>query len=389
MNYLFEKDAYCRQFKTKVLACEKGENSHYFVQLEDTVFYPEGGGQPWDTGFLNGIPVVAVRKKEGIVWHECTDSLVIGTEVSGEIDWSRRFDLMQQHSGEHIFSGIAHGLYGCENVGFHIGQEFVTVDFNCELTMEQVIEIQCRANQYIVENHAVEIEYPSEGALKTLDYRSKKELSGAVRIVRFPKADTCACCGLHVEKSGELRLLSVISCQKFRQGVRIELLCGERALGYLEKMRQENSKISQLLSAKPEDTSVSVESLLTEKRKLERRLVELETKEVERLVSEQKEKENPVLFVEGLSISAFRILAVDLAKQCRGLILCFLSDKEGFRYAVSSEEVDVRPIVKELNETFSGRGGGKANLAQGSLTATRLELEDFCEKTINKNPQPR
>ena len=143
--------------------------------------------------------------------------------MEGAIDWARRFDFMQQHSGEHIVSGILCGIFHCDNVGFHIGHDLVTIDFNAGLTAEDVLDIERRANQYIWEDHALSVAYPSPEELEKLDYRSKKALAGQVRIVSWPGADCCACCGTHVLRSGQVGLVKLLSCQKFREGVRIAL----------------------------------------------------------------------------------------------------------------------------------------------------------------------
>lgn len=384
MRYRYEEDAFCREFTSTVVSCEETEDG-YEVVLTDTAFYPEGGGQPWDLGTLHDVAVLQVKKKEGKVIHLVETAIPMGTEVVGKIDWSRRFDLMQQHSGEHIVSGLAHALYGCQNVGFHMGKECITIDFDVELTWEQVLELEERANSYIWEDHAVEISYPDQAGLESMDYRSKLELSGDVRIVTFPQGgDCCACCGTHVARSGQVGLVKLLSLQKFREGVRIELLCGGRALAYLSQNRQENLAVSKLLSSKPLDTSKAVERLLAEKEKLEGRLVALEKKRVAALVLEHTGGENQSLFFQDLSMDGLRVLTTELAKVSKGITSCFLEEGDGFRYALGTADGDVRPLVKELNEAFSGRGGGKANLAQGSLMGTKSDIEAFLtEKSLS------
>ncbi len=390
---LFDREPYCREFTGKVLSCTQvdretsgkkgGSPPEYQVVLDQTAFYPEGGGQPWDTGELGGASVVAVRKKEGQIVHYCTQSLEIGAEVPGNINWPRRFDLMQQHSGEHMFSGIAHRLYGCDNVGFHLGEESVTIDLNRELSGEQVARILAETNQYITENHPIQVSYPTADQLKTLDYRSKKELSGEVRIVSFPGADTCACCGIHVALSGEVRLAHVIAQQKFRDGVRIEQLFGGRALEYFAKMEQQNREISRLLSAKMGETATAVGRLLSERDSLKERVKDLEQQQIQGLVSAFSGKSSAILVVEGLSGDGLRQLAVALSEEVTGLSLCLVPDGEGgVRYALASQQQDVREMGKALNQEFSGRGGGKPNLVQGSLTGRAQDVEDFVKSII-------
>lgn len=382
---LYEVDSFCREFSSQVLSCEassRKDGTFYEIVLEDTAFYPEGGGQPFDVGYLNAVEIVAVHEKDGKVLHLACEPIAVGTEVQGRIDWQRRFQLMQAHSGEHILSGFAHSLYGCENVGFHMGKDFVTIDFDVLLTWEQAEEIERKANEYIWENHAIEVSYPTPEQLQSLAYRSKKELSGDVRVVRFPHADCCACCGTHVESSGQVGLVKLFSCSKFRQGVRIELLCGERALQYLSELQQENQKVSALLSAKAKETSVAVASLLQERDGLRNRVQQLEKLQVAQLL--QQHQGEMLVFVEDISLDALRVLSTDLGKALseQGICACFLKDGEGYRYSLSSVTGDVRPVAKALNEAFSGRGGGKPTLAQGSVRGTPKDLRDFVGKLL-------
>ena len=229
---LFYADPFLTEFDARVLACE-AEKGGYAVVLDRTAFYPEGGGQPYDTGVLGGAEVLDVHEKAGVITHKCASPLPVGETVHGRLDWARRFDHMQQHSGEHICSGLICARYGCDNVGFHMGAESVTIDFNADIPWEELLEIEAAANRYIYEDHAIDIQLHRGAELDAIDYRSKKPLEGDVRIVTFPGADCCACCGTHVMRSGQVGIVKFLSVQKFREGVRIELLCGGRAYRYL------------------------------------------------------------------------------------------------------------------------------------------------------------
>ena len=231
---LYYADPYQTTFTARVLGCEAGKGG-YLVTLDRTAFYPEGGGQPADHGTLGGAAVTDVHEKDGVITHTCDHPLTVGDTVEGAIDWDRRFDHMQQHSGEHILSGLICAAHHCDNVGFHLGADTVTIDFNAALTEKDVQELERAANRYIWQDHPIAISFPSPAELEALDYRSKKELTGQVRIVSFPGADCCACCGTHVASSGQVGLLKILSCQKFRQGVRLEILSGRRALHYLSQ----------------------------------------------------------------------------------------------------------------------------------------------------------
>ena len=210
---LYDQDPFLKEFTAQILSCEVIIDA-WRVTLDRTAFYPEGGGQPADHGILGGAKVLDVREQDGVIFHICDKPVEIGETVTGSIDWDRRFDHMQQHSGEHIISGILCRLYHCDNVGFHLGAETVTIDYNADLTWEQVLKAERLANEAVWADRAVRIAFPSPAELAELDYRSKKELTGQVRIVEFPEADRCACCGTHVARAGQVGLVKVLSCQK-------------------------------------------------------------------------------------------------------------------------------------------------------------------------------
>ena len=260
---LYYEDAFLREFDATVLSCQQGKNG-WTVVLDGTAFYPEGGGQPADHGILGGVNVLDVHEKDGVITHTCDGPLTVGQTVHGAIDWARRFDHMQQHSGEHIVSGMLCSTFHCDNVGFHLGADTVIIDYNADITWEDVLAIEDRANRYIWADHPLQITWPSAEELKELPYRSKKELSGDVRIVAFPEADMCACCGTHVQRSGQVGLVKFLSCQKFRGGVRLELVCGKRAADYLSACWEQSLHIGQALSVKPVAASAAVERLQKE-----------------------------------------------------------------------------------------------------------------------------
>ena len=255
---LYYTDPFLTTFTAKVLSCEAGKGG-YLVTLDRTAFYPEGGGQPADHGTLGGIAVTDVHEKDGVVIHTVEKAVEIGENVTGSIDWARRFDHMQQHSGEHICSGLICERFHCDNVGFHMGADVVTIDFNADISWDELMEIEQLANLYIYEDHPIDIQFYRGAELDKVEYRSKKPLEGDVRIVSFPGADCCACCGTHVRRAGEVGIIKVLSCQKFREGVRLEILCGSRAYRYLSQVYDQDRAVAQLLSVKPQDTLAAAE----------------------------------------------------------------------------------------------------------------------------------
>ena len=374
---LYEQDAFLTTFEARVLSCVKGKKG-FDVVLDRTAFYPEGGGQPYDTGKLGDAAVLEVHNRDGAIVHTCDRPLEEGANLTGAIDWDRRFDLMQQHSGEHIVSGLAHALWGCENVGFHLGAEVVTIDLSLPLTEDQCARLETEANRCLWLDRPVEITYPSSEELARIDYRSKKELTGQVRIVTFPGADCCACCGTHVRSAGQVGLVKLLTAQKFREGVRIELVCGGRALRYLNRILEQNSQISHMLSAKPFETAGAASRLLAENEALRSRLISLEDRRFADLAGQYAGQGNAVLFEDGLSPDALRRLCDAVLRTCGGRCACFSGgDAQGYKYAVGQPGGDLRAFVKELNQVLNGRGGGKPDFVQGSVQASQGEIEAF------------
>ncbi|MCD7765185.1 MAG: alanyl-tRNA editing protein, partial [Lachnospiraceae bacterium] len=417
---LFYKDAYVQEFTATVLDCCEGKKG-FEVILSATAFYPEGGGQPYDTGILRvtesgdaetaqgateridlnsaeTVRVLEVHEKNGELIHYTDAALPAGAQVFGKIDWERRFDLMQQHSGEHIVSGLVHAAYGYDNVGFHMGSDVITIDFNGSLDEAALQEIEAKANEVICQNQETNIFYPSAEELKTLPYRSKKELTGEVRIVEFPKkndyplrengifgeklseeskpaenksfgkesqpenaaaslpyADLCACCGLHVARAGEIGMIKLLSVVKFRDGVRIEMISGRRVLSYLNMVNAQNHQISVLLSAKPDRTAEAVKRSLDENFRLKGRVLALEEKmfaqEAERLAGAG----DVLLFEKDMEADSVRKLAVAVMETCGGRCAVFSDNGDGtYKYALGEKDGDLRALVKEMNQALEG-----------------------------------
>lgn len=373
---LFYQDGFLTQFQGTVLECTE-EKDGWAVVLDRTAFYPEGGGQPADHGTLDGRVVHDVRENCGKVLHFCDGPVEVGKTVVGRIDWDRRFDFMQQHSGEHIVSGILCGKFGCDNVGFHIGHELVTIDFNAALSTDDVIFVENLANRYIWEDRPIQISFPSPAGLEALEYRSKKALTGQVRIVSWPEADCCACCGTHVRSSGQVGMVKLISCQKFRDGVRIEMAAGGRALRWVNAVAGQNTKISQLLSAKPGETAAAVERMQKEVFLLKGRVAGLEEKDFARK-AEELAGTGDVLLVEGpMSGESLRKLCGLVKERCGGRCAVFAGEDGRFQYAVALDGGDLRGFVKALNGALNGRGGGKPEFVQGSVQAGEAEIRGF------------
>lgn len=380
---LYYGNQYQTEGKATVLACRPVEAKQnaaacWEVVLDRTVFYPTGGGQPCDLGTLNGVPVTDVSERGEEIVHRVTAPLSVGSEAVMAVDWDRRFDLMQQHSGEHLISGVIHSRFGYENVGFHMGADFVTIDFSGMLTPEELSAVEAEANEWVWKNVPIEIAYPDAEALKTIPYRSKKELTGQVRIVTIPGADICACCGTHVSNTGEIGLIKIFSCVKFHDGVRLELLCGRRALAYLSEIAEQNRRVSGLLSAKPLETAAAVQRLLDAEAAQKQRAAGLEEAVFAQKAQALMGKGNVLLFEPAMSPDSLRRLTDLVMSACGGRAAIFAgSDAEGYKYAVGEQNGDLRQLVKDLNAQLHGRGGGKPFFVQGSVQTGRAEIEAF------------
>jgi len=376
---LFYQDPFLSEFTAVVQSCEETKGGWHVV-LNRTAFYPEGGGQAADHGTLGGAAVSDTREKEERILHLCDAPLPVGETVTGKVDFARRFDLMQQHSGEHIVSGIICSLFHCDNVGFHVGHDLVTIDFNTELTADDLRKVESVANRYIWEDHPISITFPSPEELAALDYRSKKELTGQVRIVAWPGADCCACCGTHVARSGQVGLVKLLSVQKFREGVRIEMVSGQRALHHYTTMWEQNTAVSQLLSAKPAETAAAVERLQREVYGLQGRVMALENSDFGRKARELA-GQGDVLLVEGdMSSESVRKLCAAVQETCGGRCAVFSGGEGGYKYAIGQPEGDLRPLVKALNAALNGRGGGKPGFVQGSVQADEAAIRAFFQE---------
>ena len=373
---LYYENAYTQDFTAVVQSCEAVKNG-FAVTLDRTAFYPEGGGQPADHGTLGEARVLDVHEKNGVVTHLCDRALSVGAEVNGRIDWARRFDHMQQHSGEHIISGLLCSTFHCDNVGFHMGADVVTIDYNAPITWEQALEVERRANAYIWADHPIRIWYPSAEELAALPYRSKKELTGAVRITEFPGADRCACCGTHVTSSAQVGLLKLLSCQKFRDGVRLELLCGQRALDCLAAGWEQARQIGQALSVKPQSAFAAVSRLQEELLSLREKAARLEEADFAHVAAQYRGAGSVLHIAEPLDGDGARRLCDAIAKAAGGRCAVFAGQDGDYRYAVIESGGDLRQFIKDMNTALHGRGGGRDGFAQGSAACTAEEVRAF------------
>jgi len=374
---LYYEDCHLAAFSARVVSCEQSEKG-WQVVLEATAFYPEGGGQACDLGTLGGVRVLDVREKGETVLHLCDGPLPVGETVEGAIDYERRFDLMQQHSGEHIVSGIVHEWFGYHNVGFHMGADLVTIDFDGPIPAADLARIELEANRAVWANRALHIWYPSEEELPTVGYRSKRALPWPVRVVEVPGYDKCACCGTHVAMTGEIGIIKLFSCVKFHEGVRIEMACGGRALRYLTAAYEQNRQVSQAFSAKILETGEAARRMNEQLAAEKFRAAGLQ-KQVFASVAEGCRDTGSILrFENDLAPAQVRELCDAIGQVCGGMAAVFSgSDEAGYSYCLMERGGDLRSFNKAMTAALNGRGGGKPEYQQGSVKADRAVIEAF------------
>ena len=401
---LFYENSYMKEFEATVFECIP-VGKFWNIVLDKTAFFPEGGGQYADTGFLNDAKVLDVQEKSDIIFHKLNQPLEPGTCVSGKINWEERFMKMQQHTGEHIVSGLVHAHFGYNNVGFHLGSEDCTMDFNGEITKEELLKIEYLANEAVVKNLEVQVTYPAKEELQNLEYRSKIEIEGQVRIVTIPGYDVCACCAPHVSRTGEIGLIKLTNVVRYKGGVRVTMLCGFRALDDYNKKLTSARDISAQLCAKEDEIAEAVEHLRQECAQVKQKNHFLQ-EEILKRKAMSAEAENGIvcLFEQNLEGDAPRFLMNQvLHTEC---MLCAVFTCQGekkqteavltesseqnvckqnsYRYVIGSKSLNLRDFVKELNAAFEGRGGGKPEMVQGSLKGNEEELRAWIQMKVRK-----
>lgn len=394
-NCLYDKFPYETEFDANVLAVKALEDEErYEVVLDQTLFFPEQGGQTPDQGWLylgHGLrpetkcQVLDVQIHDGVIVHVIDQKLKPGDKVHGQIDWDDRFSNMQQHTGEHIFSGIVHNTYGFENVGFHLSDSVVTMDFDGLLSLEDVTAIETRVNQVIADDLVLEITFPTPQMLETMEYRSKKELEGQVRIVTIPGVDICACCAPHVRRTGEVGGLKVMHVQNYKGGVRISILCGFRALDAFRQKAKTVDEMMGLLSSSEEELGSHIKRLQTERQNLAYALRQAQEKILMQEVKDlDTDAEDVVLFADACDSKAIRNIVNDMVKVHAGYCAIFAgSDEKGYQFIVGSRTKDCRQEAAYLRETFDAKCGGGAQMVQGSVRAEKALLaEDWMQAVL-------
>ncbi len=376
---LFDLDAYMRTFEANVLSCEDTEDGKYAVVLDATCFFPNEGGQSSDRGKIDEISVSHVYEKLGVIYHVTDKPIPVSSRVRGEIDFDERFVKMQNHTGEHIISGIVNKLYGYENVGFHLGDGDMTVDFNGELTRAQLDEIEFLANRTVVECREVRAYYPSGEELASLEYRSKLSLSEGVRIVDISGVDKCACCAPHVKNTGEIGIIKILDFVRYKGGVRLHALCGYYALEDYGARYREAYAISTALSVKQNEIFSATERLCETIEQYKAKTLSLKRElSAYKLAALEDSDGNICIFEDEVDMGAMREFANSAVKKCGGMLGIFAgNDADGYKYIIASQKIDLKTKQSEISAAISSRGGGSSQMLQGSAAATKEQIEKY------------
>ena len=377
---LYYADSHLARFPAVVTAMAERDGRRA-VALSATAFFPTGGGQACDTGRIGNTTVVQAEEIDGTVWHffEGEPSFSVGDTVTGEIDFPQRFARMQAHSGEHIVSGVAHNLFGAENVGFHMDGLLMTVDFDRPLSGEQIALIEEKANEVVWQNRPVHAEICSPEKLAGLDFRSKKEFDGDVRIVTIDGVDRCACCAPHVAFTGEIGLIKILSCVSHRGGVRLTLICGGEAYRDYAEKYDHTLKIAASLAAKHSETDRAVEALIAQNKELKNAVFAQKKRLCAYIVSRTPAAEgNAVVFAEDCDMDELCEISLGMLERCGGVsVACSGSDETGYSYAITCRGVVMNRYAKAVNGALNGRGGGRDEMIRGSFRAKRAEIEAY------------
>lgn len=377
---LYYEDPYLTSFSATVIECIPASDG-YWIALDSTAFYPEGGGQSWDTGTLDQAKVLQVQEKEETVYHLCDRPLKVGAAVLGNVFMPPRFDQMQQHTAEHILSGLIFDAFGYQNSGFHMGADVMEVDFDGIVPQEALPELEAKANRAIWENLPVSCTVPSPEDLPKITYRTKRELPWPVRIVQIPGYDSCACCGLHVANTGEIGFIKILSCVKFRGGVRMEVVSGQRAYRYMCAIWEQNRMVSQCLSAHMTQTGEAAMALKDALAAEKFRATGLQEQLFHEIAKRYQAAENVLHFAKDLPPAALRSLADAIAAQCTGIAAVLSQSGDTYSYALVSSTREVASLGKELAKALPCRGGGKPYAQQGTIQASREEIAAFFAST--------
>ena len=368
---LYDKDAYQTIFEAQVITCTKREND-YDIVLDQTLFFPEEGGQTCDHGTLNDVEVIDVQIINQEI-HHYTNAPLSGS-VKGKIDFNYRYNNMQNHSGEHVLSGLVKSMFGFDNSGFHLSLNEITTDYSGFLNTKQLEKLEKRANEVILENHPIHCFYPEDTSL--YNYRSKKEINEALRLVEIEGIDCCACCAPHVRSTSEIGLIKILKAIKHKQGVRIWFICGYRAYQDYHQKHLQAMHISQKLSLPSDDLTHGIDRLINENNDLKQEISKLKKQSIDLQIQSLSVQDFHLVFVEELDRSLQLYYCNQLLDLAHRFSAVFVGKENNYRFYITSHE-DARLLLENLKEHFEVKGGGKKDMVQGQIQGSKEDVEEL------------
>lgn len=370
---LYDSDAYIKEFRANVLSCEKFK-SGYRTVLDKTAFFPESGGQYGDRGFIDDIKITDTQTENGIIYHYSGEPVEIKTDITARIDFDRRFSFMQNHSGEHIVSGLFQSEFGYENIGFHLSEDYVTIDINFSLNYEKIKYIETLANNAVYKNLNVKVFFPTKDEAEHINYRSKKDITSDLRLVEIQGIDICACCAPHIKKTGEIGIIKLLDFEKIKGGTRIYMKCGNFALEDYRKKYFEIKNISDLLSAKSDSADKAVLQFVKKTNELQAEYKELKKKYILLKTDQTAER---CCFLEDFDMTDLQI-AADSAYKKTGNGVWFFSGKDNsFSFSVCENEDKLNRDFKAFSEHLNVKGGGRNGIRQGTVKESKEKIKNY------------
>ena len=358
----------------------------YKVVLDDTIFYPEGGGQNADKGTINSFEVLDVQTKDGVIYHYLKEELKKGDKVHLVLDFENRYQNMKSHTGEHIVSGLVCSTLGANNVGFHMGKEFVTMDFDKFISEDVLRDIEKRANEAISKNIKVKETVLSPEEAKKITYRSKKELNEDIRLVEIEGVDRCACCGIHVDTTGEIGFIKLLYSEKYKSGSRVFMLASKKALDEFNKEYSILQELSEMLSSEFDNIVSQVKSLKDANVALEKQIKEIKLESFREEVEGLEERDIRVIIKKNLTGYDLKNMIEVLAEKSTAIAIILSKEESETKYIIKSkvkDDIKANEVARLLNDRFTGKGGGTPELAQGKLEEVNEEnIIKFLETKI-------
>ena len=381
-RYLYDEDAYLSCFEAKVLNVQPAADSgRYEIELDATAFFPEQGGQTADTGTLDGtVKVLDTQIRGGVVFHVCDAPLPVGAAVRGEINFAHRFSHMQQHTGEHILSGLCARTYGARNVGFHLSDRIVTVDYDCVLTLEKLDALETAANRAVWEDLPVRCWFPTPEEAERLPYRSKKEIDGRLRVVSISGVDDCACCAPHVRRTGEVGLIKIMSAARYKGGMRLSILCGQRALQAVQEKQRRLEAVSRYMTCGEDELLQVLEKRDAELKQARLNAGRLSAELLCRDAAAMRGNGGRLLRTEQADMQAMIAAAAALAADRSGPVGVFAgNDQAGYSFCLAATG-DLRAWFEGFRAKTNARGGGDDRLVRGQCAAAWADIAAYFEQ---------